>query len=423
MTKEKAKRRSFEFNSALLFVLMMMANVCNYLFQIVIARLLGDAEKYGIVTTLISFQAICNIPTTLMVMVTAKYVAQYDADEYEEKLSSVLSVLKKYAGIIGILMVVLGGVLTPFVAQNFQLEKNEYVFLIILASALLVFSSVYVGCLQGVQDFLKYGMQNLINVLTKLLISVALVLIGWEIMGVLGALVLGAILVYLYSYVYTKKYFQHKKNVQVTQETASEIKKYILGIFCFQTCINLLSNGDMLLVKYFFDGTEAGVYSSAMVIGKIALYVSGAVVGTLFPMAALEHSKGNDTRYLLKKALFYGGGVALACAIGMLIVGRWMVTLLFGEVFTNAVDYLPAISLYVVPLTFLTIITNFLAALGETRLVSYSLAIGCIASVIVAICFHNSIIQMMCWVGAILLLVFIYDIYIYTRKKKQEEKK
>lgn len=411
------KKKSFEVNSIVLFVLMMFANVCNYLFQIVIARLLVDVEKYGIVNTLVSFQAICNIPTTLMVMVTARYAAQYGADESKEKLVSVLFLLRKYARRIGLFMIILGGILTPYIAQGFQLEENKYVFLIILVSALLVFSSVYVGCLQGEQEFFKYGMQNLINVLTKLLISVIFVLIGWEIMGVLGALILGAILVYLYSYIYKKKYFSSKGKVIAEQKTVGEIKQYILGILCFQTCINLLTNGDMLLVKYFFNAAEAGIYSSAMVIGKIATYVSGAVVGALFPMVALEHSQGNDTRSLLKKALLYGGGIAIVCAIGMIVAGELVISILFGTVFLDAVAYLPAICLYVVPLTFLTIIANFLAAIGKTRLVSSSLVFGCVGSIMVSICFHSNITQMMGWVGAILSFVFIYDLFAYLRRK------
>lgn len=411
------EKRSFEFNSIVLFVLMMLANVCNYLFQIIIARLLSDVEKYGVINTLVSIQAICNIPTTLMVMVTAKYAAQHTGDASEKELRGVLRLLRKYAGIIGIVMILSGIFLTPYVAQGFRLEENKYVFLIILVSAVLVFSSVYVGCLQGRQDFFKYGMQNLINVSAKLFISIIFVLIGLEIMGVLGALMIGAILVYIYSYVYTRKYFQTKDSISDTG-IKIEIRQYIVGIFCFQTCINLLTNGDMLLVKYFFDASEAGVYSSAMVVGKITTYVSGAVVGTLFPMAALEYSQGNDTRGLLKKALLYGGGVAILCAFSMLIAGRLIISILFGDVFGEAVSYLPAICLYVVPLTFLTIIANFLVAIGRTKLVSISLVLGCVSSILISICFHNNITQMMCGVGTILLVVFIFDLIMYYSKRE-----
>lgn len=419
MKKKRTRRNSFEFNSILLFVLMMMANVCNYLFQIIIARLLGDVEKYGIINTLVSFQAICNIPAMLLIMVTARYVALYNESDSKETMTNILLFLRKSAGFIGVFMIVIGGALTPYIAQGLQLEDKKFVFMVVIASVLLLLSSVNVGCLQGIQDFIKYGMQNLINILAKLLFGIVFVLIGWEVMGVLGALILGSVLVYVYAYMYTRKYFFSEKRINIEKETTTEIKKYILGIFCFQTCINLLTNGDMLLVKYFFDGAQAGIYSSAMVIGKIATYVSGAIVGTLFPMAAMQHSQGGDTRGLLKKALMYGGGASIICAVGMIVSGKFVISLLFGGPYFSAVNYLPAICLYVVPLTFLSVIANFLAAIGKTRLVSWSLVFGCIGAIMISICFHRNITQMMSGVGAILTFVFIYDLFVYLRENNK----
>lgn len=90
-----------------------------------------------------------------------------------------------------------------------------------------------------------------------------------------------------------------------------------------QGCVIALTNGDILLVKAYFDDTQAGLYSSASVIGKIAMYVSTAIVATLFPMVVEKHQKGESTEKLFWKAMLYGGGMAVICAVSMVLFGNW----------------------------------------------------------------------------------------------------
>lgn len=410
------KKKNFEYNSILLFVMMMMANGCNYVFQIVIARLLGDAGQYAVVNTLISLLSVFLIPNTLMVMVTAKYTALYETMQEQGKLNAVLVKLRKYTIRIAICMTGLGVCASPLIAGGLKLQHVTYVWGVLITAAIMVLGAVYVGALQGAQEFFKYGMQNLLNMLCKLLFSVLLVLLGFGVFGVLGALGIGAAVVYVYSFGYARKYFA-RINANVL-ENYGEIKRYILGTFLFQVSITLMTNGDMLLVKAFFNETEAGIYSSAMVIGKIALYISGAVLGTLFPMVAAEHAAGHDTRFLLKKAFLYGGGMTVLCAAVMIVGGKWIVGILFGSVYEGAIGYLPAICAYVVPLTFLTIISNFLVALGKMKLVSISLSVCCLVAFITALVLHQSIMQMLCVIGCVMFVVFFADMVVAFRKMR-----
>ena len=89
------KKKNFEYNSILLFIMMMLANGCNYIFQIAIARLIDDAGQYAVINTLISLQAVFLIPNTLMVMVTAKYTALFDTID-EHKRCGIKTIKKVY---------------------------------------------------------------------------------------------------------------------------------------------------------------------------------------------------------------------------------------------------------------------------------------------------------------------------------------
>lgn len=413
------KKKSFEFNSILLFVLMMAANVCNYLFQIIVSKLIGSVELYGIVNTLISIQSIVLVPNTLMVMVAARYTALYSLTGEKEKYSETIALLQKYVLGWASILVAGGAVASPVISAILKLNNSIYVWGVFAVAAVTVLSAVFVGILQGKQEFWAYGIQNLLNMLCKLVFSILFVWIGWSVFGVLGALLLGALAIWIYSYMHVKKYYV--KNEEKAKIDQREIKQYIFGTMCFQVCITFMTNGDMLLVKAFFDETQAGIYASAMVIGKIALYVSGAVVGTLFPMVATAKAEGKETKSLLKKAFLYGGGMVIICALVMIFGGKLIVGILFGTSYEQAVAYLPAICAFVVPLAFLTIVSNFIIALGETKIVSYCLVSGSVVMLLIAMFFHGSVAEMLCAIGIVLLVTFGIE-YHYSKKhmKKME---
>ena len=72
------KLQEFEKNSMILFVLLMGANGCNYLFQIIAGNLM-EVEDYGVVNTVLGLVGILAIPTTMISMVSARYTAIFAA--------------------------------------------------------------------------------------------------------------------------------------------------------------------------------------------------------------------------------------------------------------------------------------------------------------------------------------------------------
>ena len=108
-------------------------------------------------------------------------------------------------------------------------------------------------------------------------------------------------------------------------------------------------------------------------------------------MVAERQSTGHDTRQLLKRAMLWGGGVAMLCAVGMNVVGRPMIGLLFGERYLAAIDLLLPISFYVVPVACLTILINYLMPLGRSGFFAVSMAAGYLLIFVLVSRFHHSV--------------------------------
>lgn len=111
--------------------------------------------------------------------------------------------------------------------------------------------------------------------------------------------------------------------------------------------------------------------------------------------------------------------MGLLCSISMITFGQGIVGILFGERYMQAIHMLPAVCAYIIPVTFLTIIMNYVLARGETRLFSFSMAIGITGSFLAAMLLHRSVHTMLFAMGFVMSVVAVYNTaVIFSRKEK-----
>lgn len=414
------KMQEFEKSSMLLFALMMVGNVCNYLFQIITGHMLS-VDEYGIVNTVVGIVGVLSIPTTIVTMISARYIALNMAVRQKDELSSTLKFLYQFAFIVCGILAMLSVLCTRGMTRLFGLDSYIYIYGAWVIGIANVLYSVTSGTLQGMKKFLPYGIQTILVAVGKLAFSVILILIGWKVYGVIVAILLGALLALLYGVANTKQEvrdaFKYRGNCGVD---VRDFFQYTIGTIVAQSCIIALTNGDILLVKAYFSDEITGVYSSAMVLGKIAMYVSSAVVAALFPIVVEKYQKGENTAPMLKKAMLYGGGVAVLCSVGMIVLGDFVIHVLFGERYASAIEFLPYVCMFIVPLTFLTIVMNYVLAIDKPKFFAVSMLGGLILIIGGSAIFHDTIGQMMMMSGNVLLCVFVINmIYLYVTKKKQ----
>ena len=411
---------SFEKNSFILFILMMSANVCNYLFQIIMGNFLA-IEKYAQTNAIVSFVGILSIPTTIITMISARYIA-LDAAEGEVGIRNILKLMLKFSLLTGGIITLVILLFQDQIVTLFKLDSKYYVIGSLIISLLNLCFSITAGTLQGLKYFFPYGMQTVFVALGKLIFSIILVLAGWEVYGVIGAILIGTTIATLYGLHYVKKLLSVSSgNGNNRSIDLREFIRYSIGTIIAQGCIIALTNGDVLLIKAYFNDTEAGLYSSASVIGKIAMYVSTAIAATLFPMVVEKHQKGEDTRPLFHKAMLYGGGLAVVCTIGIVTLGKFVIGILFGERYLAALSMLPAVCLYVVALTFTTIMMNYLLAIDQKKFFSITILLSLALIIGLSVLFHKSPSQLMVMSGCILLAAFVINIFSLNRLNREHD--
>ena len=141
------KLQEFEKNSMILFVLLMGANVCNYLFQIIIGNLMSVTD-YGVVNTMLGVVGVLSIPSTIITMICARYIALYNTNKDMDGIMSTLKFLLKFVILVSFLLFFAGMASIKKISYILGLDTNVYIFGSLCIAVVNLFFSVTSGSLQ-----------------------------------------------------------------------------------------------------------------------------------------------------------------------------------------------------------------------------------------------------------------------------------
>ena len=83
-----------------------------------------------------------------------------------------------------------------------------------------------------------------------------------------------------------------------------------------------IQNLDILLVKHFFDATQAGVYAVVALVGRIVYMLSWSVVSSMFPIVAEAYRRRREDFDVLGTALLLVFGICVIFIVGLEVAPR-----------------------------------------------------------------------------------------------------
>lgn len=398
--------------------MVMTANVCNYLYQILMGRMLS-VEEYGTLNALLSLLVISSVPGMTITLMVSKYIAEYNATGEQYKVGHFLRRSLAYISIFTGIVTVVGLIVSPLIKSFLMIEEISYVWFIIIAVGLAFILPVATGAVQGLKKFWGLGFLNLINPVIKLILGVLLVGLGFKVNGALGALVIGALLSVLIGFMMLKGRFKINGDKDVVLGR-KEVIKYSIPVMVVTFCISVLTNIDMIMIKHYFSPQESGLYGSAVIFGRAIFYFPAAIVMAMFPLVAEAKALKEDAYSSLKKALIYA---TVLCGAGVAVLNLFpelIIKLLFGARYLPAIPYIKLISLAMLPLCLLNILVNFNLAMNNTKLTIVSLVLGSIIEGMLIVMYHstvNEVLYILMGIGLILLIInFIATISQKSKK-------
>ena len=179
----------------------------------------------------------------------------------------------------------------------------------------------------------------------------------------------------------------------------------------------IISYMDIPLVKHYFDEYQAGIYSSASIIGKIGYFLPTVLLHAFFPEVINNDKLGKSSIPLLS---FMLGITLLICASYVLVVfffKDFLITLLFGGRYLMACEYLTRITIFMSIVGVITVLFNFFLA----KEIYYYLYVSMIVMILGALSFFfvkmnspNDVLNIFLYLSTSLLLTTVlYTFYRY----------
>src|SRR6478736_5280497 len=272
--------------SFIMLVAMMLVNVFNFAYNMVMARMLGPAA-FGNINAAVTLLLLASCISLAFQLVCAKFVARNHSD------SSKAAVVHSLLGKAWMASLALGALL--FLAQKpvasyLNVPSPWIIGLLAIGIAAYAPLGVKRGAMQGVCSFPRLGTNFVLEAGIRFFLGAGLVIAGYGVLGAVGAISASVIVACFIPRIPAQ--LRVKAGTAEPPSYAEAVQAIVF--FVGQVIIN---NIDILLVKHFFPSDPAGVYAAISQIGRLLYFASWfGVVNAMFPVAAAaspEHKKAH----------------------------------------------------------------------------------------------------------------------------------
>lgn len=377
---KKIKKNAFAWNSFVLFSGTMVNNVLNYIFHLVVGRMVSVAT-YGETESLISLMTIISVPAATLIMVMTRYAAECKANDDKKRSYELLKYFNRKVTKYGIPVFLLALLATPWVSRFLNIESNIPLFIVWASMLLSLFSAGATGMLSGWQKFKEFGWGAIAGGVLKLGSALAFIAVGIRLNGLMFSFFLSAVGTYIVTLACLKFIIVAGKNDdhEIEQLDFGAMKSTIITFFLGNLAINALGNLDMVLAKHNLGDIEAGQYGALTIVSKIIFFATGVIASVLFSMSAEHNHKKGNTKKLFLSAFSLMMGVSVISVAVYFLAPRLILFLLFGTKYNAVSGYLGWFAVLVVLFSLVNLTLQYLLSLHRVKVVYGMLAVAFLA--------------------------------------------
>lgn len=382
-------------------------NFLNYLYHLIMGRMLGPAN-YGELASLISLIGLLGIIPGSISTSIIKYVSSARKDAEIDNMVSWLKAKILQASFIFFVIVLM---VSPVISSFLNINNISYFILIAISFLFTLQAGLNRSILQGLLKFKEMVVTILLENSTKLILSIVLVYIGFQVGGAIFALSLSA----LFGWYVTNLFLRYHKvrSPNFTPDIKSMLG-FTIPVLIQTVATTSLYSSDVILVKHFFTSYDAGIYASLSTLGKIIFFGAGPIGAVMFPMVSQRKAKGENYRKIFLLSFLATTFLAVAVLVIYSLVPKLAIRLLYGSAYLEAASLLVWFGVFVTLFTLSFLLISYGLSLGRTRIVVLP-AIAAIAQILMIWFFHETlfmVISISIFVTSLLLLsLFIYSSY------------
>lgn len=402
-------------NVIIVFLGSSLVNFINLLYQLLIAHKL-TAVEFASFNSLLSVFMLISAPLGTIQVAVTKYCSEYNAQNLTIKVNFLLSDLLKKTAFLAGLTIFVFFILSGHIIAALKIESalSGYILALLIASSWIL--PVFSGGIQGLELFGWLSFGSVATGALKLLSAFMLTLLGYNIAGALGALLIANFSGLVIFYFPLKRFFLKKTKNEFFDYR--QMIKYLFPVAISNLCFIALVSFDMVLVKYFFASADSGLYSLSQMLGKIFLFLPGAVSMVMFPRTSGLKAKNKDTVSTLNKSLLIVFVLCITAICGYNLFPSHVLKLLTGKVYPESIHLGRLFSISMSFFTLSYILISYFLSVKDLRFIKF-LALFTLLQLFAIVLFHKNLIQIqliLCINGALLFITHLSLAYMQKNK-------
>jgi len=370
-------KNSFIRNSFVLFAGTMIVNVLNYVFHLVVGRMVEPAA-YGEIESLISLLAIISVPAATLTLIATKYAANMKAGQDTRGVRILSRYLNRKLFFYGLPLLVLAFCLTPLVKRFLNIGSNLPILYLWGVMALSFLSAVTAGILTGWQKFFHTNISGVLSTILKLGAAFLFIRWGFGVSGVIGSYALAILFGYLISLFFLRRFFYQDASPEdkSVEPHFPSLKGYVLPAFYGTLAVAILGNADMIFAKHHLGAEASGEYGALFIVAKTIFFVTGVLTTVLFAMSAEESASEKRATYTFRIAAGLTCLTALVSVFFFSLFPGLVMGVFFGEKYLAVSHLLGWFALAAGTYSIANLFLQYLLSLHKTRIASLFLALS-----------------------------------------------
>ena len=319
-------------HGAIVFAGVLLANILNYLFYMLIGRR-GGVETYGIVTSLASAILVLSAPAIVLQLIVARLAADLEARGDVAAIRKLSDIATLWTGAIALIFAVAGLIARDALASFFNLTSSEPIVISAISFAFLTVVCAQRGVFQGSHRFGDLSASMAIDGATKCCVGVPLIGV-FGASGALMGLFVSQVVAFGYSlFAFRKRFGRVRAPLALNRKLILRVVSHVgLG----QLTFTVLMFYDVPLIKHAFDAQSAGLYAAAALVGRAVLAAISFVPTLVMPKATARVAAGESPLPLLGAALALAAFIVAVAVAAGIVAPRAIVTLIAGGAFGQA---------------------------------------------------------------------------------------
>jgi O-antigen/teichoic acid export membrane protein len=236
-----------------------------------------------------------------------------------------------------LVFVVIAAIILIFEDYFNTLIGIDATFILIFIIALSIFSSFFSHVIVGLDHIRISALSGLFNTVGRLFMQIALVFFGWQFFGLLYGYIFG-----IFSAIAVLLYYSFRYNIRVKPRMCQfrHIKSlFSYAIYTFLSGVGgvIFEYADILIIGIFLLKADAGIYGVIWLFSSIGLFVSSAILSTLFPKLSRWSTDGNwqEVETSFGMALTYSLILPVPILFGGILLGKDLLFYAYGAGFAS----------------------------------------------------------------------------------------